>query len=166
MACEGYRPVCAIYSTFLQRAFDQVLHDVCVQNLPVIFAMDRAGVVGNDGETHQGVFDIAYLRAIPNITIMSPKDEAELRDMLYSATLLDGPSAIRYPRGNGVGVEMSASFKEIEIGKSELLRTGQDVLLIAFGPLVYSALSVAESLNKLGISASVINARFVKPLDT
>lgn len=166
MACEGYRPVCAIYSTFLQRAFDQVLHDVCVQNLPVIFAMDRAGVVGNDGETHQGVFDIAYLRAIPNLTIMSPKDEAELRDMLYTATLQDGPCAIRYPRGNGVGVEMPASMRQIEIGKSELLRTGKDILLIAFGPLTYSALSVAESLGQMGISVTVVNARFAKPLDT
>lgn len=166
MACEGYRPVCAIYSTFLQRAFDQVVHDVCVQNLPVIFAMDRSGLVGNDGETHQGVFDIAYLRALPNIVIMSPKDEAELRDMLYTASVIDGPSAIRYPRGNGVGVEIPSAFKKIEVGKSELLRTGKDVLLVAFGPLVYSALSVAESLNKLGVSASVVNARFAKPLDT
>lgn len=166
MACEGYQPVCAIYSTFLQRAFDQVVHDVCVQNLPVVFAMDRAGVVGNDGETHQGVFDIAYLRAIPNITVMSPKDESELRDMLYTATQIDGPSALRYPRGNGVGVELSSSFKLLEVGKAELLKSGKDVLLIALGPLCYRALSVAESLAKLGISASVVNARFVKPLDT
>lgn len=166
LACEGYRPVCAIYSTFLQRAYDQVLHDVCIQKLPVVFAIDRAGVVGNDGETHQGVFDIAYLRSIPHMTIMSPKDENELRHMLYSAVYSDGPAAIRYPRGNACGVEVSAKLKRIPLGKAEVLVKGTDVLLICFGPLVQQGLQLAKRLKtELSIGATVINARFAKPLD-
>ncbi len=166
MACEGYKPVCAIYSTFLQRAFDQVVHDVCIQNLPVIFAMDRAGLVGNDGETHQGVFDIAYLRSLPNICLMAPKDEQELRNMLYTATLHTGPSAIRYPRGNGIGMALSNKFEEVEFGKAELVKSGKDILFVAAGPAVYTALQVAESLSAAGLSSTVVNARFIKPLDS
>lgn len=166
LACEGLIPVCAIYSTFLQRAYDQVVHDVCIQKLPVVLAMDRGGVVGNDGETHQGVFDIAYLRTLPHIVIMSPKDENELQHMLYTGTQYKGPSAIRYPRGNGTGAAMDTEFKEIPIGKSEVLRKGSDLLLIAFGPMVSYALEVAERLQKEnGFSTTVINARFAKPLD-
>jgi 1-deoxy-D-xylulose-5-phosphate synthase len=166
MACEGLIPICAIYSTFLQRAYDQVVHDVCIQNLPVIFAMDRGGLVGNDGETHQGLYDIAFLRTLPNITLMSPKDERELRDMLYTASKLSGPSAIRYPRGNGFGVEIPLGFSEIEIGKAEILLSGKDVVIFAFGPLVYSALEIADRLAEFDISTTVVNARFAKPLDS
>jgi 1-deoxy-D-xylulose-5-phosphate synthase len=166
LACEGLTPVCAIYSTFLQRAFDQVLHDVCIQNLPVVFAMDRAGVVGNDGETHQGVFDIAYLRSIPNMVIMAAKDENELRHMLYTATIHKGPIALRYPRGNGLGVAIDKEFKNIEIGKAEIVAKGSEILLIALGTMTSTALKVVENIkNQLGITATVINARFAKPLD-
>lgn len=165
LACEGFKPVCAIYSTFLQRAYDQVIHDVCIQKLPVVFAMDRGGVVGNDGETHQGVFDIAFLRTLPNMTIMSPKDENELRHMLYTGVEHGAPIALRYPRGNGVGVPCEAEFKKIPIGKGEILQRGKDVLFIAFGPLVSYACEVAQKLEALGITSTVINARFVKPLD-
>lgn len=167
LACEGLKPVAAIYSTFLQRAYDQVVHDVCIQKLPVTFAIDRGGVVGNDGETHQGVFDIAYLRAIPHITIMSPKDENELRHMLYTAVSLNAPAAVRYPRGNGVGVQFDSELKTLPIGKGEVLRRGEDALIIAFGPMVQNALQVAEILAKdFSISTTVVNARFAKPLDT
>ncbi|MCB0311354.1 MAG: 1-deoxy-D-xylulose-5-phosphate synthase, partial [Bdellovibrionales bacterium] len=167
LACEGKVPVCAIYSTFLQRAYDQVVHDVCLQDLPVVFAMDRAGVVGNDGETHQGVFDIAYLGALPNMIIMSPKDENELQHMLYTATQHHGPTALRYPRGNGLGVTVDHELRCLPIGKGEILRNGDQVLLIAFGPVVKSALEVAGRLeSELGITPTVINARFAKPLDT
>jgi 1-deoxy-D-xylulose-5-phosphate synthase len=166
LACEGKRPVCAIYSTFLQRAYDQVVHDVCIQNLPVVFAIDRGGVVGNDGETHQGVFDIAYLRALPNMAIMSPKDENELRHMLFTASRHNGPSAVRYPRGNGVGVALDEQLKELSIGKGEMVRNGTDALIVAFGPLVQTALAAAEYLlEHSGISVAVMNARFAKPLD-
>ena len=166
LACEGFRPVCAIYSTFLQRAYDQILHDVCIQKLPVVFAIDRAGAVGNDGETHQGVFDISFLRSIPNMTIMSPKDENELRHMLYTAVHHDGPSALRYPKGNAFGVHLDRKLKLIPPGTAEILRHGRDVLLICFGPLVQRGLKVAARLEKeLGISTTVINARFAKPLD-
>lgn len=166
LACEGIKPVVAIYSTFLQRGFDQVLHDVCIQNLPVFFAMDRSGVVGNDGETHQGVYDISYLRCIPNMVLMSPKDEAELRNMVYTGISYDGPIALRYPRGNGVGVTLSKDFSLIPIGKSEILKHGKDLLFIAYGPSVQTALTVSEKLSFHGISSTVINARFAKPLDT
>lgn len=166
LACEGYKPVVAIYSTFLQRAYDQIVHDVCIQELPVVFAIDRAGVVGNDGETHQGVFDISYLRSIPNMVLMSPKDEAELRNMVYSALSYKQPVALRYPRGNGLGVPCDSAFSVIEQGKAEVLRSGADALLIGFGPVVHNALSAAEQLHKQGIECTVVNARFAKPLDT
>ena len=170
LACEGVRPVCAIYSTFLQRAFDQIVHDVCIQSLPVIFAMDRGGLAGADGPTHHGVFDIAYLRSLPNMTVMAPKDEAELRDMMLTAiNHLEGPIAYRYPRGNGLGVDISAPPKEIPIGKGELLKASknptQGVLLVGYGNTVGMCTDAAEKLEQLGISCSVINARFVKPLD-
>ena len=167
LACEGMRPVCAIYSTFLQRGYDQVVHDVCIQSLPVIFAMDRSGLVGADGPTHHGVFDIAYLRTLPNMTLMAPKDESELRDMLLTCVEHEsGPTAIRYPRGNGVGVDISSPPKVIPIGKGELLQEGEDVLLMGIGHTVQTALEAAASLKARGITASVINPRFIKPLDT
>lgn len=166
LATQGKLAVCAIYSTFLQRAFDQVLHDVCIQNLPVIFAIDRAGVVGNDGETHQGAFDIAYLRTIPNISLMSPKDENELGYMMYTATLMKSPVAIRYPRGNGAGVEIDTEYKELEVGKAEVVQQGSDILFISYGPVLSIALQVADQLNKeFGVTSTIINARWAKPLD-
>lgn len=166
LACEGYKPVAAIYSTFLQRAYDQVLHDVCIQNLPVIIAMDRAGIVGDDGKTHQGMFDISYLRCIPNIVLMAPKDENELQHMVYTATQYNlGPIGFRYPRGNGYGIEMDAELNLLPIGKGETLREGSDLALVAYGSEVYPALEAAEILSQHGIEAAVINARFVKPLD-
>jgi 1-deoxy-D-xylulose-5-phosphate synthase len=165
MACEGLKPVAAIYSTFLQRGFDQLIHDVCLQNLNVTFAMDRAGIVGADGPTHHGLLDIAYLRGYPNIVLMAPKDEAELRDMVLTAIEQDGPAAIRYPRGNGVGVDISAPPKKLEIGRSETLREGKDVALVAYGSMVMPAMDAAESLKADGVEATVVNARFVKPLD-
>ncbi len=168
LACEGMRPVAAIYSTFLQRGYDQIIHDVCIQKLPVFFCLDRAGIVGADGPTHQGMYDIAYLRCIPNMTIMAPKDEAELQRMTVTGVnYTDGPIAMRYPRGNGVGVPlMEEGWEPLEIGKAELLRSGDDVLLIAYGTMVYPAMQVAEILSEHGVEATVINARFVKPLDT
>jgi 1-deoxy-D-xylulose-5-phosphate synthase len=166
LACEGLKPVVAIYSTFLQRGFDQIVHDVCIQNLPVTFAIDRAGVVGNDGETHQGVFDIAYLRTIPSMTIMSPKDENELRHMIYTGVSLGTPNAIRYPRGNGTGVALDTELKQLAIGKGEIIREGRDALFVCFGPIVSNALAAAEKLaEEHDISVTVINARFAKPLD-
>lgn len=165
MACEGVKPVAAIYSTFLQRAFDQVIHDVCLQDLNVTMAMDRAGIVGADGPTHHGLLDITYLRGYPNIVLMAPKDEAELRDMMLTAIDHPGPAAIRYPRGNGFGVDISEFPKKIEIGKSELLRDGSDAAVIAYGSMVYPAVEAAAALAKDGINAAVVNARFVKPLD-
>lgn len=167
LACEGKKPVCAIYSTFLQRAYDQIVHDVCIQNLPVIFALDRAGVVGDDGETHQGVFDITYLRSLPNMTVMAPKDEGELRSMI--ATALDhssGPIAFRYPRGNGVGVDLSEPITALPFGKSEVVQSGSDILFLCIGPTTYTGVEVAERLNEsIGVTSTVINARFIKPLD-
>ncbi|RMD86112.1 MAG: 1-deoxy-D-xylulose-5-phosphate synthase, partial [Candidatus Dadabacteria bacterium] len=166
LACEGYRPVCAIYSTFLQRAYDQVIHDVCIQKLPVVFAIDRAGVVGNDGHTHQGTFDIPYLRCIPDIKIMAPKDGRELRDMLYTALSLDVPSAIRFPRGKGISAEPGSQFRMLDVGKAEVLQKGKDVLLIAVGPFVFTALDVALRVRRdFGLTVTVVNARFIKPLD-
>ncbi len=166
MACEGLKPVAAIYSTFLQRGFDQIIHDVCLQNLNVTFAMDRAGIVGADGPTHHGLLDISYLRGYPNITLMAPKDEAELRDMLMTAIEEDAPSAIRYPRGNGYGVDISDAPKLLEIGKAEILRdTAGEVAILAYGSMVHPAMEAANNLEKSGIDATVINARFVKPLD-
>lgn len=166
MACEGLKPVAAIYSTFLQRGFDQVIHDVCLQNLNVTFAMDRAGIVGADGPTHHGLLDIAYFRGYPNIILMAPKDESELRDMLLTAIEFDGPAALRYPRGNGVGVDISAPPKELEIGKGEVLREGKDLAIVAYGSMVYPSLEAAEKLAKDRVQATVVNARFVKPLDS
>jgi 1-deoxy-D-xylulose-5-phosphate synthase len=165
LAAEGLRPVFAVYSSFLQRAYDQVFHDVCLQNLPVVFAIDRAGVVGSDGPTHHGVFDLSYLRHLPNMTLMAPKDENELQHMLQTAVEHDGPVAVRYPRGNGVGVPLDQTFKTLPIGKGELLRSGGDGALIAIGTMVYPALAAAETLAAEGINLAVVNARFIKPLD-
>ena len=165
MACEGLKPVAAIYSTFLQRAFDQVIHDVCLQNLNVTFAMDRAGIVGADGPTHHGLLDIAYFRGYPNIILMAPKDEAEMRDMLLTAIEHDGPAALRYPRGNGLGVDITGAPKKLEVGKGETVRKGEDIALVAYGTMVQPALDAAEKLEQDGIRAAVVNARFVKPLD-
>ena len=165
LAVEGYRPVAAIYSTFLQRAYDQVFHDICLQKLPVTIAMDRAGLVGDDGPTHHGVFDLSYLRHLPGITLMAPKDENELRHMLKTAVYSGVPMALRYPRGAGHGVEMDTDLKSLEIGKGELLLEGRDLTIIAIGATVYPALEAAEILRLNGISAGVVNARFVKPLD-
>jgi len=168
LACEGMRPVAAIYSTFLQRAYDQVVHDVAIQNLPVFFCLDRAGIVGADGPTHQGMYDIAYLRSIPNMTIMAPKDEAELQRMVVTGVdYTDGPIAMRYPRGSGIGVPlMEEGWEALPIGKGEILRNGDDILLIGYGSMVQTANQVAEILSEHGREATVINARFVKPLDT
>jgi len=165
LATSGMKPVFAVYSTFLQRAYDQVIHDVCIQNLPVLFAIDRAGLVGPDGETHQGVFDITYLRTIPNLTIMMPKDENELRHMLFTAISLPGPSAVRYPREDGVGVELNEPLHLLPIGRSQVVREGRDIALLAIGPMVAVAENAALMLADQGISASVINLRFIKPID-
>lgn len=166
LAVSGYIPVVAIYSTFLQRAYDQIIHDVALQNLHVVFAIDRAGLVGEDGETHQGVFDISFLRHMPNMTIMTPKDEKELRDMLKTAIVsFNGPIAIRYPRGAGIGVSLNDKTETIPVGKAEILRQGSDISIVVSGPLVYTALEAANAMEKNGISAEVINIRFVKPLD-
>jgi 1-deoxy-D-xylulose-5-phosphate synthase len=166
LAADGMRPIATIYSTFLQRAFDQIIHDVCIQNLPVFFCLDRAGIVGSDGPTHQGMYDIAYLRCIPNMTLMAPKDEAELQRMIVTGIEHDGPIAMRYPRGNGYGVPlMDEGWEPLEIGKGEILRSGDDVLLLAYGSMVYPAMQTAELLREHGIEATVVNARFAKPLD-
>jgi 1-deoxy-D-xylulose-5-phosphate synthase len=168
LACEGIRPVVAIYSTFLQRAFDQIIHDVCIQNLPVFFCLDRAGVVGADGPTHQGMYDISYLRCIPNMVLMAPKDEAELQRMIVTGVnYTDGPIALRYPRGSGQGVPlMEEGWEPLPIGKAEILRQGDDLLMLGYGTMVYPAMQAAEILSEHGIEATVINARFAKPLDT
>jgi 1-deoxy-D-xylulose-5-phosphate synthase len=168
LACEGMRPVATIYSTFLQRAFDQIVHDVCIQKLPVFFCLDRAGIVGSDGPTHQGMYDIAYLRCIPNMVLMAPKDEAELQRMIVTGiNYTDGPIAMRYPRGNGYGVPlMEEGWEELAIGKAEILRHGDDILLLGYGSMVYPSMQVAEILSEHGIQATVVNARFAKPLDT
>ena len=166
LATQGMIPVATIYSTFLQRAFDQIIHDVCIQNLHVFFCLDRAGIVGSDGPTHQGMYDIAYLRLIPNMTLMAPKDEAELQRMIVTGIQHNGPIAMRYPRGNGNGAPlMDEGWEPLEIGKGELVRQGDDVLICAYGSMVYPAMQTAEILGEHGIEATVINARFVKPLD-
>lgn len=165
MATKGYKPFCAIYSTFLQRAFDQVVHDVCLQNLPVVFCMDRGGLSGDDGPTHHGLFDISYLRGIPNIIHMVPKDEDELADMMYTAMVHEGPSAIRYPRGTGPGTVVKAAPVALEIGKAEVLRDGHDVAIWGLGSMLPEAYRLAEMLEREGLSAAVINPRFVKPID-
>lgn len=165
MAASGLRPVAAIYSTFLQRSFDQVLHDVCLQNLPVVLVLDRAGIVGEDGATHHGLFDIAYLRCIPNLVFMAPKDENELQHMLYTAVQLERPAAIRYPRGTGLGVSLDDEFVSIPIGTAEVLRRGDHAALIALGNTVAPALQAAEILEHDNIRCTVVNSRFIKPLD-
>jgi 1-deoxy-D-xylulose-5-phosphate synthase len=165
LAADGFRPVNAIYSTFVQRAYDQVFHDICLQKLPVTIAMDRAGLVGDDGPTHHGVMDYSYLRHLPGITLMAPKDENELQHMLKTAIYSGSPMALRYPRGTGYGVEIDKDISTLEIGKGEILLDGNDLYIIAIGSTVYPALQAAELLKKNGISAGVVNARFVKPLD-
>lgn len=166
LASEGMKPVCAIYSTFLQRGYDQVLHDVCIQNLPVVFALDRGGLVGNDGETHQGVFDISYLRLIPNLVLMAPSDENELQHMLYTALQLDGPSALRYPRGNAEGIETDKEPRLLEIGRGRKVQSGEDVLFVCYGTTLHTAKKVAEQIKqRTGKTCSIIDARFAKPLD-
>ena len=165
LAADGLKPVAAIYSTFVQRAYDQVFHDICLQNLPVVIAMDRAGLVGDDGPTHHGVFDLSYLRHLPGLTFMAPKDENELRHMLKTALALNAPVAIRYPRGAGCGVPLDPEMQLLPVGKGELLRAGKDLSIIAIGSTVMPALEAAEVLATNGIDAAVINARFIKPLD-
>jgi 1-deoxy-D-xylulose-5-phosphate synthase len=162
LAISGMKPVCAIYSTFMQRAFDQMVHDVCLQNLPVIFALDRAGLVGDDGPTHNGPFDIAYFRSIPNVTVMIPKDENELQHMIYTATRHNGPTSIRYPRGNGIGTGLDPELRKLGIGKAEVMQEGQDLLIVGVGPILYAAKEAAEELK---CSATIINARYAKPVD-
>jgi 1-deoxy-D-xylulose-5-phosphate synthase len=165
LAAEGFRPVAAIYSTFVQRAYDQVFHDICLQKLPVSLALDRAGLVGDDGPTHHGVFDLSYLRHLPELTVMAPKDENELRHMLKTAIASDRPIAMRYPRGAGYGVTMDQELKVLTLGVGEQLESGEDVSIVAIGSTVYPALDAARRLRERGIRATVVNARFVKPLD-
>lgn len=168
LATQGYIPVVAIYSTFFQRAYDQIIHDVCMQKLPVVFAIDRAGLVGEDGETHHGIFDISYLRSIPNLIFMAPKDEAELQQMLITAVESGKPAAIRYPRGAGIGVPLHDidTLSSISLGKGEKIISGNDLTLIAVGPHVYTAVGAADVLSKQGIKVEIINPRFLKPLDS
>jgi 1-deoxy-D-xylulose-5-phosphate synthase len=166
MATEGYIPVVAIYSTFIQRAFDQVVHDCAIQKLHVVLVMDRGGLVGADGATHHGALDLSFLRCIQGMVIMAPKDEQELRDMLYTAIeYKQGPIALRYPRGSVLGVPMREGFKELKVGQGETLRSGKDVALLAIGNMVHNAMEAAELLHQEDIEAEVVNMRFVKPLD-
>jgi len=165
MATKGYKPFCAIYSTFLQRAFDPIVHDVCLQNLPVVFCMDRGGLSSDDGPTHHGLFDISYLRSLPNIVHMVPKDEDELADMMYTAMLHDGPVAIRYPRGAGPGVPVKAQPRALEIGVAEVIEDGHDVAIFGLGAMLPEAVRLAAMLRRVGLSAAVVNARFAKPID-
>lgn len=166
MACGGLRPVCAIYSTFLQRAYDQLIHDVGIQNLPVTFVLDRAGIVGADGPTHQGQYDISYLRGVPNFTVMAPKDEAELQRMLVTSIHHSGPCALRIPRGPGEGVPLAEEgFEPLQIGRGELLTDGNDLLIVAYGAMVGPAMATAGLLQEQGVHAAVVNARFLRPLD-
>jgi 1-deoxy-D-xylulose-5-phosphate synthase len=165
MATRGFRPVCAIYSTFLQRAFDPLIHDVCLQKLPVLFCMDRAGLSGDDGPTHHGLFDIAYLRGIPEIVLMAPKDEDELADMLKTAIDIPGPSAIRYPRGAVAGVTRKPEPQAIPVGKAEVLADGCDVAILGLGPMIGLARDLGRRLESEGYSSAVINPRFIKPID-
>jgi 1-deoxy-D-xylulose-5-phosphate synthase len=167
MAAQGYRPFCAIYSTFLQRAYDQVVHDVCIQNLPVRFAIDRAGLVGADGSTHAGSFDVTYLATLPNMVVMAAADEAELVHMVHTAALHDaGPIAVRYPRGNGTGVALPETPERLEIGKGRLVREGKTVAVLSLGTRLAEALKAADELDARGLSTSVADLRFAKPLDT
>lgn len=165
LATQGYTPIVAIYSTFLQRAFDQVIHDVCCQKLPVVFAIDRAGIVGDDGKTHQGSFDLSYLGCIPNMVVAAAKDENELQHLIYTAVNARRPMAVRYPRGAGPGAQLDADLRDLPIGKAELIREGKDVTLCAFGSTVYPACEAASELEEYGLKCCVINARFLKPLD-
>jgi 1-deoxy-D-xylulose-5-phosphate synthase len=165
MATKGYKPFCAIYSTFLQRALDPIIHDVCLQNLPVVFCMDRGGLSGDDGPTHHGLFDISYLRSIPNIVHMVPKDEDELADMMYTAMLHEGPAAIRYPRGTGPGVKVKDRPEALEIGVAEVVKDGHDVAIFGLGAMLPEAVKLAAMLEREGLSAAVINPRFAKPID-
>jgi 1-deoxy-D-xylulose-5-phosphate synthase len=165
LATQGFIPVVAIYSTFLQRAFDQIIHDVCLQNLPVVFAIDRGGIVGDDGKTHQGTFDISYLTLIPDLIVSAPKDENELQHLLYTAVKSGRPMAVRYPRNSGLGVKLDTVLREIPIGESEVIRYGEDVVILALGAMVAPALEAAGELALKGIEATVVNARFAKPLD-
>ncbi len=160
LACEGMKPVVAIYSTFLQRGYDQLIHDVAIQNLPVLFALDRGGLVGGDGQTHNGAFDYAYLRCVPNLTVMAPSDEVECRNMLYTAFTLNGPAAVRYPRGSGPGMATEKAMRALPVGQGELRREGKRIAFLAFGAMLHPALAAAEQLE-----ATVANMRFVKPLD-
>ena len=164
MALNGFKPIVAIYSTFLQRAYDQLYHDVCLMDIPIVFALDRSGIVPDDGPTHQGINDIVYLRHLPNMIVMAPKDENELQHMIHSALSYSHPASVRFPKGKGTGVEMDKDLKILPLGKSEKLKEGRD-LLFAFGSLVYPALEAAKTLEKEGISLAVVNARFAKPLD-
>lgn len=166
LACEKMTPITAIYSTFLQRGYDQIIHDVCIQKLPVVFCLDRAGLVGSDGPTHHGAFDISYLRCLPNMVLMAPKDESELRDMIYTATKYKkGPTAIRYPRGNGQGVPLKNNFELLEIGKAEVLQKGDDVAVLALGSMVEHAVLASKILADKEIHPEIVNMRFAKPLD-
>ena len=165
LATEGLKPVVAIYSTFLQRGFDQIIHDVCLESLPVVFAIDRGGLVGEDGPTHHGLFDMAFLRSLPNMAVLAPADENELRRMLLTAVDHKGPIAIRYPRGRGIGVAMQDPIQPLAIGRAQVVREGQDVLLLAIGRCVPESVKASDLLEKEGISAKVVNCRFVKPLD-
>ena len=165
MATQGLKPYCAIYSTFLQRAFDPIVHDVCLQNLPVVFCMDRAGLSGDDGPTHHGLFDIAYLRGVPNIVQMAPSDEDELADMMFTAMRHEGPSAIRYPRGTGPGAKPKAQPQALEIGRAEVVQEGDDFAILGLGAMLPMAKELARRLEEHGCSAAVINPRFIKPLD-
>jgi 1-deoxy-D-xylulose-5-phosphate synthase len=165
MATKGFRPFCAIYSTFLQRAFDQIIHDVCLQNLPVVFCMDRGGLSGDDGPTHHGLFDISYLRSVPNLIHMVPRDEDALADMMYTALLHDGPAAIRYPRGTGPGVAVKDQPAAIEIGRAEVLQDGHDVAIFALGAMMGEGKRLTEMLEQHGFSVALIDPRFAKPID-
>ncbi len=166
LATQNYIPVVAIYSTFLQRAFDQLIHDVCLQELPIVFAIDRGGIVGDDGKTHQGTFDLSYLTLIPNLVVSAPEDENELQHLLYTAVKSGCPMAVRYPRGTGLGVELDTELHTIPIGKGEIVRHGEDIAILAIGIMVPAALEAAQELSSIGIEATVVNARFAKPLDS
>ena len=165
LAIRGYKPVVAIYSTFLQRAYDQIIHDVCLQNLPVVFAIDRGGIVGDDGKTHQGIFDLSYLSLIPNLIVSAASDENELQNLLYTAVNTNHPMAIRYPRGYGLGKKLIDNLQELPVGKGEIIRKGNDIAVIAIGAVVASSLEAAEILGKEGIACTVVNARYAKPID-
>ena len=166
MAAAGMHPVIALYSTFAQRAYDQLIHDVCLQNLPVTLCLDRAGLVGEDGPTHHGVFDLSYLRQMPNMCVMAPKDEEELRHMLATAIAIEGPAAVRYPRGAGLGVPLTDSLETLPVGKAEVLQEEGTIAFLAVGTMVEKAKEAAAILKEEGIEAAVVNMRFIKPLDT